>query len=209
MDAEGSTRSERKHRAILTAGQELFLGKGFDRTTMDEVAARAQVSKQTVYKHFADKEQLFTAIIAAEIAAAEEITRDDVAALGASVEIERDLRRFARQHIRDVVRPEIVTMRRIVIGEADRFPELARSWYEAGPARAHHLLAEQLAVLHDRKVLDVRDPMIAAQQLNWLIIASPLHEAMFGVPIVHDDESMDRVADEAVRVFLAAYGAAG
>jgi TetR/AcrR family transcriptional regulator, mexJK operon transcriptional repressor len=58
MEEEG--RSARKRRAIMEAATTVFLGKGYLGTSMDEIAALAAVSKQTVYKHFADKEGLFT-----------------------------------------------------------------------------------------------------------------------------------------------------
>ena len=142
------------HLAILDSGRPLFLRRGFDRTTMDEVAALAGVSKQTVYKHFADKQSLFTALIVGEIDATERITHDHVTALGRSDDIEADLRHFARQHVRDVTAPHVVRMRRIVIAEAERLPELARTWH-GRPGRAHEALAEQIATLTRRGLLRV------------------------------------------------------
>ena len=56
-------RSDRKRRAILEAATEAFLRHGFLGTSMDEIAAAAAVSKQTVYKHFSDKESLFREIV--------------------------------------------------------------------------------------------------------------------------------------------------
>ncbi len=58
----GATRTERKHRAILAAAEELFLQQGFERTSMDDVAALAGVSKQTVYAQFSSKDALFAAM---------------------------------------------------------------------------------------------------------------------------------------------------
>ena len=55
--------SVRKRRAILAAAATVFLQKGYLGTSMDEVAALASVSKQTVYKHFSDKERLFAEIV--------------------------------------------------------------------------------------------------------------------------------------------------
>ena len=63
-------RSVRKRSAILDAATTLFLRNGYLGTSMDEIAALARVSKQTVYKHFADKESLFAAIVAAAVDAA-------------------------------------------------------------------------------------------------------------------------------------------
>jgi TetR/AcrR family transcriptional regulator, mexJK operon transcriptional repressor len=72
---------------------------------MDEVAARAQVSKVTVYKYFSDKHSLFNAVVTSAIAEAEEGTQSVVDHLGESDDIENDLRVFARQHIVDVTQP--------------------------------------------------------------------------------------------------------
>src|SRR5579862_5190521 len=57
--AEGPSRSARKRTAILEAARHLFFAQGFVGTSMDQIAARAAVSKQTVYKQFNDKEALF------------------------------------------------------------------------------------------------------------------------------------------------------
>ena len=191
----------------MDAARTLFLRKGYGGTSMDEVAALAAVSKQTVYKHFADKKRLFTAIITGDISATETLTHDMVAALADSDDIEQDLRRFARRHIADVTQPHLVQLRRIIIAEAERFPELARTWYASGPERAHATLAEQFRALGRRGLLRADDPLLAAQHFNWLILSIPLNKAMFhGSDTGLTPSDLDRYADEGVRVFLAAYG---
>jgi TetR/AcrR family transcriptional repressor of mexJK operon len=199
-------RSARKRRAILDAARALFLRNGYAGTSMDDVAARAAVSKQTVYKHFVDKERLFTAIITGDIAATEQLTQSLVDALPDTQNLEHDLREFARRHIVEVMQPHLVRMRRILIGEADRFPDLAAAWYERGPERAHATFAGWFTALAERGLLHVPDPLLAAEHFNWLILSIPMNRAMFS----GDDEPFDRdrleyYADEAVRVFLAAY----
>ncbi len=190
----------------MDAAQAVFLRKGYDGATMDEVAALAAVSKQTVYKHFADKRRLFTAIITGEISATETLTHRTVAALSDSDDLGKDLRQFAREHISDVTQPHLIALRRIVIAEAEQFPELARAWYASGPERAHATLADQFRVLARRGLLRVDDPLLAAQHFNWLILAIPLNEAMFlGDDSGFTPEKLERYADEGVRVFLAAY----
>jgi TetR/AcrR family transcriptional regulator, mexJK operon transcriptional repressor len=203
-------RSARKRRAILDAARALFLRSGYAGTSMDDVAARAAVSKQTVYKHFVDKERLFTAIITGDIAATEQLTRSLVDPLPDTQNLEHDLREFARRHIVEVMQPHLVRMRRILIGEADRFPDLAAAWYEHGPERAHATFAGWFTALAERGLLRVPDPLLAAEHFNWLVLSIPMNRAMFS----GDDEPFDRdhleyYADEAVRVFLAAYGVPG
>jgi TetR/AcrR family transcriptional repressor of mexJK operon len=202
-----SGRSARKRRAIMEAARTVFLRKGYGGASMDEVAALAAVSKQTVYKHFADKKRLFTAIVTGDISATETLTYAMVTALADSEDLEKDLRQFARRHIIEVTQPHLIRLRRIIIAEAERFPELARTWYAGGPERAHATFADQFQALAQRGLLRVDDPLLAAQHFNWLILSIPLNKAMFhGSDTRFTTEELERYADEGVRVFLAAYG---
>ena len=201
-------RSARKRRAILEAAREVFLRGGYERASMDEVAAKAKVSKQTVYKHFADKERLFSEIVTSDIRLAESRSQEAVDALPDSEDVAADLRQFARQHIAIVMQPHLIRLRRIIIGGAERFPDLARTWYDTGPGRAHTTLAARFRALAERGRLRVADPLLAAEHFNWLVLSIPMNKAMFyGSEIEFAPEELDRYADEGVRVFLAAYGA--
>ncbi|WP_232666998.1 TetR/AcrR family transcriptional regulator [Pseudonocardia sp. TRM90224] len=201
------SRSGLKRRSILEAARTVFLQNGYAGTSMDQIAALAAVSKQTVYKNFVDKERLFTEVITGNIAEAESRSQSLLDALPDSDDPRRDLQEFARQHIVTVMQPHLVRMRRILISEADRFPELARTWFESGPERGHATLAERFAELTDRGHLHIDDPLLAAQHFNWLVLSIPLNQAMFRA--VDEDvpkAELERYADEGVRVFLAAYG---
>jgi AcrR family transcriptional regulator len=191
----------------MAAARAVFLRNGYAGTSMDEIAAIASVSKQTVYKHFVDKESLFTAIITSDIKEAERRSDSFFQALPDSADVPATLREFARQHITTVLQPHLVQMRRVIIAEADRFPELAQTWYAAGPERGHAILAELFQQLARRGQLRIDDPLLAAQHFNWLVLSIPLNEAMF-----HPSDApftattLHHYADEGVRVFLAAYG---
>ncbi|MBJ8344901.1 TetR/AcrR family transcriptional regulator [Antrihabitans sp. YC2-6] len=201
-------RSATKRRSILTTARTLFLHKGFDGVSMDEVAALAAVSKQTVYKQFSDKKSLFVAVVTGDINETEALTHDMVAALAGSTDLAEDLREFARHHVVEVTRPHLIALRRIMIAEAERFPELAKTWYASGPERAHAAFAELFEGLHRRGLLRVDDPDLAAQHFNWLILSTPLNKAMFDATVQFTAHELHRYADEGVRVFLAAYEAA-
>lgn len=202
--------TERKRQAIVAAARGLFLERGFEGSTMDQVAAAAGASKVTVYAHFADKPSLFRAVVGSAIDEAEAGTSSLVERLGASTDLAADLRVFARRHLREVTQPHLVAMRRMIIAEAARFPELARHWHRAAPERAHATLGTQLARLAERGMLDVPDPRLAAQHLNHLILSILLDEAMFtGRRTAFDRRTVHRHADEAVRIFLAAYAGPG
>lgn len=126
-----------------------------------------------------------------------------------SDDLPRDLRDFARQHLHDVIQPDTMRMRRRIIAEVDRFPDVAKAWYEAAPKRGHEKLAASFARLQERGLLRMGDPLLAAEQFNWLILSIPLNRAMFDAASVTDTSRHARYADAAVDVFLAAYGAGG
>lgn len=200
-------RTAQKRQAILDAALEVFMRNGYPSASMDEVAALAGVSKVTVYKHFSDKHSLFVAVFTGAIEEAEQNSRPLVDHLAESADVEKDLRSFARQHVAEVTQPHLIQMRRMIIAESNRFPELARTWHRAGPERAHATLAGQIEQLAHRGLLRVADPLLAAQLLNYLILSVQVNEAMFtGRDKPFSRRELHRYADEAVRVFMAAYG---
>jgi hypothetical protein len=94
-----------------------------------------------------------------------------------------------------------------VIGEAGRFPELGRTFYEQGPGRTITALATVFERLAARGALQLDDPPLAAAHFNWLVMSIPLNQVMF----LGEDEppaaaELNRYADAGVQTFLAAYG---
>jgi TetR/AcrR family transcriptional repressor of mexJK operon len=200
-------RSARKRRAILDAATEVFLKSGYLGTNMDEIAALSSVSKQTVYKHFASKEALFVEIVGGMTTGAGDVVHNDVAQLGQDEDLAAYLVEYALRQLTVVLTPRIMQLRRLVIGEVTRFPELARVLYERGPARAMTMLATLFQGLAERGLLEIDDPKVAAEQFNWLIMSAPLNQAMLlGDDAIPSPAELRRNAEAGVRVFLAAYG---
>jgi AcrR family transcriptional regulator len=174
---------------------------------MDEIAALAAVSKQTVYKHFADKQRLFAEIVIGMVNEISDRVYDEVVSLQDSGDIEADLRELARRQLASVMQPRLLQLRRVVISEAGRFPELGRTFYERGPGRTIAALAATFERLAGRGVLHLADPLLAAEHFNWLIMSIPLNRAMLcGDGELPAPADLDRYADAGVRVFLTAYG---
>jgi TetR/AcrR family transcriptional regulator, mexJK operon transcriptional repressor len=199
------SKAQKRH-TILAAATAEFLERGYVAAGMDRVAARAGASKVTVYAHFADKRTLFEAVFTQAIAEAEQAGSALLDALPETTDLPRDLRAFAREHVASVTAPHLVQLRRMLIGEAGRFPDLARAWHRAAPQRGHDTLARIITRLAERGLVRAPDRLLAAQHLNYLILSIPLNEAMFAVRERHTEAELDRWADEAVRVWLAAYG---
>jgi TetR/AcrR family transcriptional repressor of mexJK operon len=207
VDPQDESRSTRKRRAILEAATTAFLRNGYLGTSMDEVAALAGVSKQTVYKHFADKENLFREIVIGTVNEAGDPVYGQALDLGAGDTLEADLRHLARRQLATVMQPKLMQLRRLVIGEVARFPELGRAFYERGLGRSVGVLAPAFKRLAARGVLELHDPELAALHFNWLIMSAPVNRAMLlGDDAIPDAGELDGYADAGVRVFLAAYG---
>jgi TetR/AcrR family transcriptional regulator, mexJK operon transcriptional repressor len=203
-----AARSERKRQAIADAATEAFLRNGYTRTNMDDIARRAGVSKQTIYMHFSDKETLLFAVVAAIVESASRPFDDEIHRLGDSENLEGDLRTHARQQLALVMQPRPLQLRRLVIAEAVSFPQLGRSFYEMGPGRTIKELTAVFRRLDRRGLLRVSDVARAASDFNWLIMSEPLNRAMLlGESEPPSRSAINRWADQAVRTFLAAYGA--
>jgi TetR/AcrR family transcriptional regulator, mexJK operon transcriptional repressor len=173
---------------------------------MDQVAAIAAVSKQTVYKHFGEKRELLFAIVTDALDSAVGSLRDRIAALPDSADVEADLRALAGDYLRAVLQESVVQLRRLVIGEANRLPELARLYYEHAPLRTLTALSDAFARLHDRGVLNIPQSALAAEHFAFLIVGRPIDQALFdGAREVWADFDVDDYARSGVDVFLAAY----
>jgi TetR/AcrR family transcriptional repressor of mexJK operon len=200
------TRSERKRQSILDAGQSLFLRQGYRGTSVDEIAARAQVSKQTVYKHFGDKQDLLFAIVSAALQSAAEPVMERITALPHTTELEHDLIELAVDYLHTVLAEPVVQLRRLVITEAHRLPDLAEMYYQQAPARTLTALADAFGQLHRRGVLRIPEPGVAAEHFAFLIVGSPIDRALFyggGRTLQNIDPVKNAIAG--TRVFLAAY----
>jgi TetR/AcrR family transcriptional repressor of mexJK operon len=205
--ATDEPRSTRKRRAILDAATTAFLRHGYLGTSMDEIAAAARVSKQTVYKHFADKQSLFSEIVSSTVDEASDPVYEEVQRLEDSGDLESDLRDLARRQLEMVMQPRLMQLRRLVIGEVARFPELGRAFYDRGQGRTIPALAQAFEGLASRGALELDDPLLAAQHFNWLVMSAPINRAMLlGEDGPPPAEELDRYAAGGARAFLAAYG---
>jgi TetR/AcrR family transcriptional regulator len=137
-------RSQRKRLAILAGARREFLGHGYAATSMDRIARAAEVSKATVYSHFADKEALFRALT--EQMVGERLSelfgtspREALPAEPAAALAELAARCLASGQ----TQPQFLSFLRLVIGESDRFPGLAKAFVaqleRTGVAQVVHL----------------------------------------------------------------------
>ncbi|OBF40711.1 TetR family transcriptional regulator [Mycobacterium sp. ACS1612] len=199
-------RSAQKRLTILAAGRDLFLSNGYQGTSVDQIAAAAEVSKQTVYKHFGDKHELLLAIVDGALQSTVTPFLERIHGLGDTTDLEADMTALAAAYLRAVLQEPVVQLRRLVVGEANRVPELARLYYDQAPVRALAAFADCFAALHRRGLLHVTEPDCAAEHFAFLVVGRCIDQALFcGGPQVLASVDVDSHVRRAVRVFLAAY----
>jgi TetR/AcrR family transcriptional regulator, mexJK operon transcriptional repressor len=207
MNPNEEKRSDRKHREIMSAATAVFVEKGYDGASMEEIATKASVSKQTVYKHFADKERLFTAIILATTDQIGQVIGLVAETLAHTNNLEKNLSHLGRNFLSMLMDAQLLKLRRLVISNADRMPKLGRSWYEQGFERVLATLASCFQRLAQENLLQFDDPLIAANHFVGMLLWIPVNEAMFtGSDRPRSKAELDRYAVAAVKAFLAAYG---
>ncbi len=191
-----------KRRQIIDGARAVFLTKGFDAASMNDIARAAGVSKGTLYVYFYDKEELFEAIVHQECEAqAEGIFDLDPQ----ERDVEAVLARVGAAFVRFLCRPEKASAIRTVIAIAERMPELGRKFYEKGPATGIAKLARYLSAQVDAGILAITDCEIAAAQFMECCKATLFLPIVFNFAPAPSAEQVDHVVRSAVTVFLAAY----
>lgn len=198
--------SKRKHQAILAAAEQVFLRDGYIGANMDDLAALSQVSKQTVYKHFGSKEALFVELVGNMTTLAGNEVHHEVPDPATIEELSAFLAEYAERQLTAVLTPRILQLRRLVIGEVARFPELGEVLWNSGPRRAMTSMAARFGRLAAVGLLRVDETESAASVFNWLVMSEPLNKAMLlGERAIPAQDSLRRHCAEVARVFLAAY----
>jgi TetR/AcrR family transcriptional regulator, mexJK operon transcriptional repressor len=200
------SKADAKRRQMIDAALEVFTANGYVGTSTDQLAAAAAVSKQTLYRVFGDKEGVFTALIheAADrirdpFASLEERMRDAQSA-------EEAVRELAEQFARSIMTPEVQQLRRLVIAEATRFPELGLLFWERGFVRVSNSVGRCLRVLHERKLLTVPDTVMAVNHFTGMLLWIPSNQVMFaGAAKPVTEEQLEHIIAAGSRAFLRAY----
>jgi TetR/AcrR family transcriptional repressor of mexJK operon len=205
-DKSVDPRVVRSRKAILTAASEHFLRDGYVSANVDAMAELARVSKRTVYNIFGSKEQLFRELMADALATAEAFAMETSATLEGATELEPSLREVAARLAGTVLEPGILSLRRLLISEAERFPDVARDYYERAPGRVLKMLAQALRRFTERGLLSATQPRIAAEHFAFLVMGAPLDRALFsdskGLP---SQRELDKQVAAGVTAFLRAY----
>jgi AcrR family transcriptional regulator len=190
-----------KYKAILDAAIQVLGERGLA-ASMEEIARRAGVSKQTVYNHYGSKAELVRELSdrrVGEIAAAlhtAEVSQDPRAALAS----------FGRALLDGLLQSNASAFMRLAIAGAGEYPEIATAFYEAGPRESRRRLAEFLRQETAAGRLDAPDPLQAAEFFAGMVIGSYQTARLLGVDRGLTAADIDAIAEEAAARFVKAYG---
>lgn len=202
LEAQRQSVSDAKRDGIIKAAQALFLRDGFAKAVMADVARDADVSTATLYKHFESKEALFEAVVRH----AATLVQDDFGAVAPETTA-RDFffQALASAHIVHQ-QAQVTALLRVAIAEVSAAPELARNVFETVVGGRYNRLQAALDEMVQRGLLKPHDTAFGARigmgMIKELFVWPALFVADFQLPA----DALDR-ADEAINVYLAAYGA--
>ena len=202
-EARARALDSRKGDAILQAAAELFPKMGFDKTTMDDVAQRAGVTKQTVYSHYQSKEQLFIQMI--DKLCRRGVSHKPISGMHTK-RFEDLLFEVGTNLLTLITSVEGMAVTRLVVAEASRYPKLARLYYEIGTQRIMHLLAEFLDGQNARGVIAIPNTQSAAAYFFALLKGQYFLRMTLGVPPIPSPREQRAHVKEVVDIFMRLYG---
>jgi len=191
---------------LLDAAAKFFMEKGFEATSMGQIAKQAHASTETFYRHFPTKEKLFEKVL---LQRTELLNREWTSVLTPQDAPEKALSAFGEIGLSLLLAPEALALHRILVMEKGRFPEVVDAFDAQGPARVKAALASYLAVQVKKGTLRKMNPDVGARQF-WDLVA---HEFLFrmnlhSLPAPTKAEMRQRV-EEAIDCFLHGYGSNG
>lgn len=193
-----------KKAKILDAAWTVFGRNGYTGSSLDAVAEEAGVSKPTLYMYFGNKEGLFEALLTD---ASEDILGPLFESAANETSMVQAFINFGRTYAEIVLSERVLSLGRLVIGEATRFPEIGEKYYMAGPDKAHQGIQTWLEYLAAEGQLIIDDPELAAHDF-WSLILSAPREMMQIMPSKKIEQAeIDRFIFNGLRVFLKGYAA--
>ncbi len=196
--------SPQRRARIIAGAAEIFVAEGYEGASMSKIAASAGVSKGTLYNYFASKPSLFAAFVRDRCGHfMEEVLGD----LQEDAPVAAELKRIGGLMLKLMMAPGAQAVFRVVVMEAAKFPELAKTFMAAGPDALLARVTVWLAAQNRAGKLSMPDPRFAAEQFFALAQTRLVLRSRVDPDFRASDSEIEHVLDGAVAVFMAAYGA--
>lgn len=199
MNASKEEQSSVRREALLRAAAEEFFERGYVATSIDAIIMRAGGSKRNIYNEFGNKEGLFLALVQENAdAALSSLEFDEID----SPDLRETLIRFGRNLLAVYMSPTLIGIYRTIVTEANRFPDLARSFYERGPDRATRRLAGVLEAAKQRGEIESDDTLQLAGHFVGMIRDNLHLQVILGLRSPPSVDEARQAVISAVEVFL-------
>jgi len=190
---------EETHGLIIRAARQEFLTHGYANTGMVAVAQKAGISTKTLYRLVPDKAELFKSVVSERIGRFMlEIDEPVAGPHDLSAALERILVAYASLTLGE----EVIAINRLVLGEGQRFPEIAQFFYEAAILRAGKGIADWFARQNKRGLLEIDDPVATAGMLRGMMIMEPQRATMLRQRKPPSSKEITARAKVCARLFL-------
>jgi AcrR family transcriptional regulator len=197
------TPRDQRREAIMEVAREVFFEEGYAAASMSSIAARLGGSKGTLYNYFRSKEELFEAQIREGCSRIAEEVFDNLSADGPVDEV---LMRLGEQYLDHIYSDWAVQTFRLLVAEATRSPQLARFFYDVGPAVGLKRLETYLKEARARGMVDIADCAQAAREFLSLCQGHKHFTIMLNLEPQPGREEIATYVRHAVTLFLKSYG---
>ncbi|MFT3727098.1 MAG: TetR/AcrR family transcriptional regulator [Terricaulis sp.] len=189
---------------IMDRGEEAFLADGFQGASMADIAARAGCSKGTLYNYFESKDELFLACVARHC---EGLQIEMLSLARSGGDVSQTLTEIGRRYAQFVATDAIVRRFRMIAAEGERAPEITRAFYAMGPARGVETLSAYIKGAMESGLLRRGDAERAARNFFALCTGHRTKARLCNAEPEPTQAETEADVAEAVRVFMAGYGA--
>lgn len=189
--------AERRHAVLLDTAIRLFLERGLDAVSVDEIAKQSSVAKRFIYGRYRDKSELF-------VAAIEHALADRLDALHAFKlphgRVAFALLAFGRKLLDIALQPETLALQRLFISSAPRFPDLAKLFIARNRHRSMGEIERVLTHYADKGEIELAAPQLMAEQFFISVVGIPQRGALLGLR--ETPQERERRLRTAVHLFL-------
>ncbi|MCM2435911.1 TetR/AcrR family transcriptional regulator [Agrobacterium rosae] len=196
-------KTEKKRNEIIAIAGELFRSQGYGAVSMATIAAAVGGSKGTLYGYFASKEEIFAVFV---VTAGQQRWEEFITLPDGATDIRSKLMALGHNYLRLLISDEIMSVNRLVIAEAVRFPELGRIFYDIGPSSVISVIVDTLEQATTSGELGITDPTAAAWRFKALCEARLFEEALWAIRTNVTESEITANIEPACDIFLNIYG---
>jgi len=194
-----SSRGQKRKAKVLSAATKLFLTVGYGETSIDAIVEISGGSKATLYSYYPTKADLFRAVVDSIV------THHETPVLKSLDNVKDTLTSFAEHRLSVVFAAEHRALIRLIVAERERFPDIARMYYEQGPLQSHVMLRDYFENLIDQGLINMRSADEACEFFRGMLMHQRYIEQLYLDARPLSSEEITVKARHVVKRFLDAY----